>query len=122
MHLILSMVLSFIFFISHHVSETQYSSVNLGVLKNSWVEQQVASILDFHAESKAANFFFGGFNAHLAHHLFPDVSHIHYPALTSLIRQSLEKHNIRYNSLSFVKAVQSHLRLLKEIPRKQVFK
>jgi linoleoyl-CoA desaturase len=120
MHLLLSMVLTFIFFISHHVSETRYSSATGGILHTSWVEQQVAVTLDFHAESKVANFIFGGFNAHLAHHIFPDVCHIHYPVLSTLIKQTLRQHNVKYNSLSFIKAVQSHIMHLKNLPRNHI--
>jgi linoleoyl-CoA desaturase len=116
MHLLISLILTFVFFVSHHVSETAYSTVHDGGLGNSWTEQQVSSTLDFHAESKVANFIFGGFNAHLAHHIFPDVSHVHYPVLTRLIKQSLKDHHLKYNSLSLVKAVRSHLVLLKNLP------
>jgi linoleoyl-CoA desaturase len=118
MHLITSMALTFIFFISHHVMEIHYQLPEKNEIRTSWVEQQINSTMDFHAESKIANFIFGGFNAHLAHHLFPDVSHIHYPTLTSLIKQTLADHNVRYNSLGFFAAIRSHLALLKSLPRK----
>ena len=117
MHLINSMLLTFTFFISHHVGETTYASPANNSIDTSWLERQIAATMDFHAESKVANLIFGGFNAHLAHHLFPDVCHIHYPVLSSLIKQSLKEHNIKYNSLNFFKAVWSHLTLLKRLPR-----
>ena len=117
MHFMISMILTFIFFISHHVSETAYSSVREGRLHRSWAEQQVAATMDFHAESKIANFIFGGFNAHLAHHIFPDVSHVHYPALTALIKQTLRDYDVPYNSLSLIAAIQSHMVLLRDFPR-----
>src|SRR5688572_5261182 len=120
MHLITSMTLTFIFFISHHVMDINYQLPEKNEIRTSWVEQQINSTMDFHAESKIANFICGGFNAHLAHHLFPDVCHIHYPTLTSLIKQTLAEHNIRYNSLGFFAATRSHLALLKSLPRRRV--
>jgi linoleoyl-CoA desaturase len=117
MHLLTSMALTFIFFISHHVMEITYNLPDKNVIHTSWVEQQINATMDFHAESKIANFIFGGFNAHLAHHLFPDVCHIHYPILTSLIKQTLAEHRVKYNSLSFLRALRSHLTLLKHLPR-----
>lgn len=118
MHLLTSMALTFTFFISHHVMEISYNFADENVIHTSWVEQQIHATMDFHAESKIANFIFGGFNAHLAHHLFPDVCHIHYPALSSLIKQTLAEHCIKYNTLGFYAAVRSHLALLKNLPRK----
>ena len=118
MHLLTSMALTFIFFISHHVMEISYNLPDENVIHTSWVEQQINATMDFHAESRIANFIFGGFNAHLAHHLFPDVCHIHYPTLSSLIKLTLAEHSIKYNSLGFFPALRSHLALLKNLPRK----
>jgi linoleoyl-CoA desaturase len=118
MQFLLSMMLAFIFFVSHHVCETSFSPANAGTIEHSWVEQQVSATLDFHGESRVANFIFGGFNAHLAHHMFPDVCHIHYPVLTTLIKRTLKDHNVKYNSLSFLQAIRSHLVHLKNLPRK----
>lgn len=117
MHMILSLFLTLVFFISHHVEEIAYTEPSDGIIAVSWLEQQVSATSDFHAQSKLANFFFGGFNAHLAHHLFPDVSHVHYPALTKLIVSTLNEHGIKYHSLNFFKAVRSHLALLKSLPQ-----
>lgn len=117
MHLFLSVVISFVFFISHHVEETSYSETTDNEVQHSWIETQVHATLDFYPESRLAGFFFGGFNAHLAHHLFPSVSHVHYPGLTAIIRQELGGTNLRYNTLSFRGAVRSHLRLLRKMAR-----
>jgi linoleoyl-CoA desaturase len=118
MHLINSMMLTFIFFISHHTMEISYQSPAQNVIRNSWLSQQIQATMDFHAESKIANFFFGGFNAHLAHHLFPEVCHIHYPVLSTLIRKTLAEHRIKYNTLGFFAGIRSHLKLLWDLPRR----
>ena len=57
-----------------------------------------------------AHYIFGGFNTHIAHHLFPNISHIHYPALTRIIRDTLNEHGLPvYQSYSFFKGIGSHL-------------
>ncbi|HOI67940.1 MAG TPA: fatty acid desaturase, partial [Thiomonas arsenitoxydans] len=38
----------------------------------------------------------GGLNLHLTHHLFPDWSHRHYPALADLIAHLAPEHSIPY--------------------------
>lgn len=120
MHCLVSLFLAFTFFISHHVKETEYAEADeqKGVIANSWFCHQVISTIDFNPESPVANFIFGGFNTHIAHHLFPDISHIHYPALTEIIKETLEEHQLDwYKSFSFFDGVVSHLSHLRNIPR-----
>ena len=116
MHFVLSIYLSFTFFISHHVTEVDYFDVDpvTPVVPGSWVKHQIITTIDFNPENKFANFLFGGFNLHIAHHIFPEVSHVHYPALTRIIKSTLKEHNLDwYKSFSFFKGVSSHLAHLK---------
>ncbi len=116
MHFILSIYLSFTFFISHHVSEVDYFDTlpQEPVIGNSWIKHQIITTIDFHPDNKFANFLFGGFNLHIAHHIFPDVSHVHYPALTRIIRTTLNEYQLDwYKSFSFLDGIKSHLRHLK---------
>jgi linoleoyl-CoA desaturase len=47
--------------------------------------------------------------------LFPKISHVHYPALSKIVKQVCAEMNVPYNEFpSFGKAVQSHLKHLKE--------
>src|SRR5660398_289973 len=72
MHLIQSLFLLFTFFMTHHVTNTLYPETNReGNIKSSWFMNQVKSSNDMHPFSKTANFILGGFNNHIAHHLFP---------------------------------------------------
>lgn len=52
----------------------------------------------------------GGLNFQIEHHLFPKVSHIHYPAISKLVKEACLDHDIVYNEhKSLGKAVSSHL-------------
>ncbi|MFN6048573.1 MAG: fatty acid desaturase, partial [Bacteroidota bacterium] len=65
--------------------------------------------------SYLAHFIFGGFNTHIAHHVFPDVCHIHYPAITKIIHETLVENNVGhwYKSFTFIDGVKSHIKHLK---------
>lgn len=116
MHGMLSLFISFTFFISHHVTHTQYAGLEKeSHIHASWLIQQITSTVDFHPYSKFFNYIFGGFHAHVAHHLFPGVSHIHYPALTLIIRPVLKENNIPYHAITFLGGVKSHLKHLKNL-------
>jgi linoleoyl-CoA desaturase len=50
------------------------------------------------------------------HHLFPKISHVHYPALSQIVKQTAEEHGIPYlENESLLSALQSHFRYMREI-------
>jgi len=114
MHLFISLFLLFTFFITHHVESTTYPKTDSsGIIEMSWVRNQIQSSNDFHPFSHLANFIFGGFNNHIAHHLFPHVNHIYYPRLNRILYATLAQHGIRVNRTTFFGGITSHLLHLK---------
>ena len=84
-----------------------------GKISHSYHRHQIITGVDFKATSKLYCFLFGGFNAHIAHHLFPGVCSIHYPALSQMIQEVVDQYKIEYFNLSFTDMTLSHLRQLK---------
>ena len=118
MHALLSLFITFTFFISHHVTQVHYTDLeSQGKINASWLAQQLSTTVDFHPHSKLCNYLFGGFHAHVAHHLFPAVSHVHYPALTRMIRSVLNENNIPYHAVTFFGGIRSHMVHLKNMGR-----
>ncbi len=120
MNFSISLFLAFTFYISHHVLETKYAEARYEntLVKSSWIRHQIVSTTDFNIDSKLGNYIFGGFNLHVAHHIFPEVSHVHYPALTKIIRETLDENQLNwYKSFGFFEGVASHLSLLKKTGR-----
>ena len=116
MHLTQSLFLLFTFFMTHHVENTEYPTTDeKGFIKTSWLMNQVKSSNDMHPFSELANFILGGFNNHIAHHLFPQIHHIHYPKLNRILYPILLENNIKPNQTSYWGGVVSHLRLLKRM-------
>ena len=116
MHLSQSVFLLFTFFITHHVEKTAYPSADKnGNINSSWLMNQVKSSNDFYPFSPIANFFFGGFNNHIAHHLFPHIHHVHYPQLSRILYRVLAEKNIYPNRTIYFGGVISHLKLLKRM-------
>ncbi|MEI9919075.1 MAG: fatty acid desaturase [Bacteroidota bacterium] len=116
MHLCQSIFLLFTFFMTHHVEGLEYPTVDdSGHIQTSWLMNQVKSSNDMHPFSKPANFIFGGFNNHIAHHLFPHIHHIHYPDLNRILYRVLIDHDITPNQTSYWGGVCSHLKLLRRM-------
>jgi linoleoyl-CoA desaturase len=116
MHLTQSLFLLFTFFMTHHVEKTEYPTTDEnGYINTSWLMNQIKSSNDMHPFSETANFILGGFNNHMAHHLFPHFHHIHYPKLNRILYDILLQNNIKPNHTTYWGGLISHLRLLKRM-------
>lgn len=118
MHLLQSLFLLFTFFMTHHVESTAYPETDdHGTINTSWLMNQVRSSNDMHPFSRTANFLLGGFNNHIAHHLFPHVNHVYYPKLNVILYGMLQEQQIVPNQTSYLGGIVSHLRLLRKMSR-----
>ena len=67
---------------------------------HDWTAHQVDTTVDFACSNPVLTWFLGGLNFQVEHPLFPKVCHLHYPALSRLVRETAEKHGVRilYNA------------------------
>jgi linoleoyl-CoA desaturase len=85
-----------------------------GQINATWAMYQIITTKDFSTGSRLANILFGGFNHHVAHHLFPSVAHTYYPSITPIIKKYAQKYNLPYRSYPLYLAIRSHFLLLKK--------
>jgi len=73
-------------------------------LKIDWGEQQVRASGNHSTTSffwsRFWNFFLGGLHYQIEHHLFPTISHVHFPDIAPIVRQACEEFNLPYHSNS----------------------
>jgi linoleoyl-CoA desaturase len=124
MHAVQSVFLLLTFFITHHVESTSYFDTDRdGRIEASWFANQVLSSNDFYPFSAAANFVFGGFNNHVAHHLFPQTASVHYPRLSRMLYRILEdEQGLIPNQTGYLDGAVSHLRHLRKMGRRPLNK
>ena len=116
MHLVQSLFLLFTFFMTHHIKGVVYPKTDdFGFIRTSWLMNQIQSSNDFYPFSQVANFIFGGFNNHIAHHLFPHIHHIYYPKLNKILYKILIHNDIKPNQTTYLGGVRSHLSHLKQL-------
>ncbi|RDI15851.1 fatty acid desaturase family protein [Flavobacterium sp. AG291] len=101
--------------VSTHVDEHAHfpQADEEGKLSSTWAMHQMIVTKDFSANSGLANFLYGGFTHHVAHHLFPAVGHTYYPYITPIIKRYAEEYGLPYTNYPFYAAVRSHFRMLK---------
>ncbi|WP_299441542.1 fatty acid desaturase [uncultured Aquimarina sp.] len=116
MHAVQSLFLLFTFFMTHHIEGVMYPKTDsFGFIRTSWLMNQIQSSNDFYPFSSLANFIFGGFNNHIAHHLFPHIHHIYYPKLNKILYKMLIGNDIKPNQTTYLGGVISHLSHLKQL-------
>ncbi|HKB44020.1 MAG TPA: acyl-CoA desaturase [Chitinophagaceae bacterium] len=103
--------------LSNHVVEDSLFVVpdENGLIKCSWGEHQLRTTDDYSPDSPIVSFFFSGLNHHVAHHLFPNYCHVHYPAITKIVRATASEFGLRYRYNSITGGLHSHFRLLKKL-------
>lgn len=124
LHVGLGFTLAIVFQLAHVVEETEFTFAPLNettVIENEWAIHQLKTTSNFSPNSKIITWFAGGLNYQIEHHLFPRISHIHYPAISKIVKEKCEEFNVPYNSISsFNLAVRSHFRFIKLLGRKPV--
>ena len=121
LHLSLGFTLAVIFQLAHVVEETTFEFAASGEItrvENEWAIHQVKTTSNFSPNNRIISWLVGGLNYQIEHHLFPRVSHIHYPALSKIVKEKCEAFNLPYNCIpSFRQAVVSHFKLIRQLGR-----
>lgn len=119
MHLSMGLTLAMVFQLAHVVEHAEFVAVahmDELVIENEWAIHQVKTTADFAPNNKIISWFVGGLNYQIEHHLFPRVSHIHYPAISKIVKKTCEQHGIFYNEFpTMSKAIASHFRMMKQL-------
>ncbi|MGZ5134337.1 MAG: fatty acid desaturase family protein [Flavitalea sp.] len=122
MHVTMGLVLALVFQLAHVVEHTEFEVVGATDTKhieNEWAIHQVKTTANFAPRDKVISWFVGGLNYQVEHHLFPRVSHIHYPAIRKIVHDTCLRHNLPYNEYStMTAAVVSHFRMMKQLGKK----
>lgn len=88
-------------------------------IKNEWAIHQVQTTVDCAPDSRLVHAVTGGTNYQIEHHLFPHISHMHYPRIAPIVRKTCEEFGITYSVYPTMRAaLLAHLRTLREFGRK----
>lgn len=114
-------MLSIIFQLAHTVSDTEFPQPQqpANQMEDEWAIHQLKTTANFSMKNRFISWFTGGLNYQIEHHLFPKISHIHYPEISKIIRKACEDFNIKY--IEYPKmhlAIISHLSYLKSVGSK----
>ncbi|UXP33819.1 acyl-CoA desaturase [Reichenbachiella agarivorans] len=114
------LIISTVFQLAHVVEDTNFHAIDNQEeeSKIEWAIHQLRSTANFATTNKTLHWMLGGLNFQIEHHLFPRISHVHYPTISRLVKETCEEFNITYNEYNtMLKAISSHLMHLRTLGR-----
>ena len=118
MHFVAGIILSTIFQTAHVMPECDYPEPNEdGTIENNWAIHQLQTTTNYKS-SKLLSWYIGGLDYQVEHHLFPNICHVHYRALSKIVERNANKHNLPYYcQKNYADAIWEHGKMLYQLGR-----
>lgn len=112
MQFISGIVLTVIFQLAHTVEGTSHPLPNEDfTIENNWAVHQLNTTVNFSRKNKWLSWYLGGLNFQVEHHLFPTICHVHYPAISNIVKTTAEEFGVPYlENPTFWVALKSHMK------------
>ncbi|HSF88796.1 MAG TPA: acyl-CoA desaturase [Saprospiraceae bacterium] len=119
MHWTTGLILGTVFQLAHVVEGLdQPLPDKSGVIESDWAVHELHTTSDFARNNLFLNWYVGGLNFQIEHHLFPHICHIHYRKIAPIVERTAKEYGLTYNlKPTFFAALKSHVRRLKELGR-----
>src|SRR5215203_6960829 len=121
----MGLILALVFQLAHVVEKTSFEEAGAShkMIESEWAIHEINTTANFAPKSKIISWFVGGLNFQVEHHLFPRVSHVHYPALSKIVQEECARFNLPYHYYpTMTEAVFSHIRVMKQLGEKEIVK
>lgn len=115
-HFVAGFVLSVTFQLAHIVEMNHHDSMHINPqMPDSWIVHQIKTTANFSRKSIFLNWYLGGLNFQIEHHLFPQICHIHYKNISEIVKDTIQEFHVPYyEHANLYQAVRSHYRTLRE--------
>lgn len=102
---------SVVFQLAHVVEGTSFPVEDeTGNISQEWAIHQINTTANFATRSRVFFWLLGGLNFQVEHHLFPRISHIHYPQISRFVKETCQKYGVIYHEHStLLQALISHV-------------
>jgi linoleoyl-CoA desaturase len=123
MHYTAGIILSVIFQLAHVVPKAEMPLPDAdGHLKNTWAIHQLFTTSNFAPNNAFISWYSGGLNHQVEHHIFPNISHIHYKKIASFVKETAQEFNLPYNEYKTMRrAIVEHYKLLKSLGKNPAY-
>jgi linoleoyl-CoA desaturase len=120
MHYTAGLILSVVFQLAHIIDDTINPLPNeSGEMENTWAIHQLFTTVNFAPKNWIVNYYTGGRNHQIEHHIFPNISHIHYDKIAEIVKQTAIECSLPYFEYKTMRsAVIAHFKHLKDLGQK----
>lgn len=121
MQITMGLTLALVFQLAHVVEHAEFEAAGIEpkLIENEWAAHQVKTTANFAPKNWLVNWYVGGLNFQVEHHLFPRISHVHYPAISQIVKKTCEEFNLPYNTYpTMSQSIASHFRMMKKLGKK----
>jgi linoleoyl-CoA desaturase len=111
-------LLALVFQMAHVVEAAAFPMPNEGGLRidKPWAIHQLETTVDFARGNRALSWLIGGLNFQVEHHLFPHISHVHYPVVSRVVKDACSEFGVAYlEHRTFAAGIASHYRWLRQL-------
>ena len=117
MHYTAGVILSIVFQLAHVIEDISYPIPDENnEIENTWAIHQLFTTANFAPKNWLINWYTGGLNHQIEHHIFPHISHIHYGKIAKIVKETAHECNLPYNEFKTMRAaVYSHFKHLKDL-------
>lgn len=117
MHFVSGFIMALVFQMAHVLPQTMFLTKHNYKDENeeeSWAKHQLDTTANFARKSNLLSWYVGGLNFQIEHHLFPEISHVHYPKLAVIVKATALEYNIKYHEFkTFGNAIHAHYMMLR---------
>lgn len=119
MHFVTGFLLSVIFQTAHVMPSSEYPLPDEeGKMQNNWAVHQMLTTTNFSPKSRVFSWFIGGLNYQVEHHLFANISHVHYRDISRIVAETAREFGIPYHcQKNFAYALHNHGKMLYQLGR-----
>lgn len=119
MHFVGGFFSAIVFQLAHVVENVAFPQPDdEGNIPTIWAIHEMQTTSNFATNNQFCCWLTGGLNHQIEHHLFPYICHIHYPEISSIVKQTAKEFNVPYHEQpTFLKAMLSHYNTLKRFGR-----
>lgn len=114
MHFVCGLFLALVFQPAHVQEVSHFYNPEDGPsIDHSLMEHQLLTTTNFAHKNRLLSWFIGGLNFQIEHHLFPNICHIHYRALSKIVRETAQEFSLPYYEIkTFRGAILAHFKML----------
>ena len=118
-HVVFGLMLTSVFQIAHGTDLVEFPEPTAGetpTIEDEWAAHELRTTANFGTDSRVLNWFTGGLNFQVEHHLFPHIAHTYYPEISGIVRRTAAEFGLPYNVHdTYVGAVRSHYRFVRDL-------